>query len=256
MNQIRTAPCSVSLGTYHQQHKNNSLRASTSIPQLRELDLHREPCLHRRRDSTRVQVSRFFNPDTSSVIVQELKSVIEGASRGNDTSKNNVIISLIRQLQEEQEKRKKPLRSTDINGTWRLLWTTEKESLFILKNAWVFGTKAGQIYQIIDLQQNFLQNVIEFPPGGSFVVDSTITYDSTTEICSFEFTSAKLRAVFSKGKAFEFELPPVGKGQFQTLFVSNTLRIAEDSRGDFLVIEKVGPPKRYSLGSAALVSSQ
>jgi hypothetical protein len=29
----------------------------------------------------------------------------------------------------------------------QLLWTTEKETLFIVMNAGLFGTKAGEVYQ-------------------------------------------------------------------------------------------------------------
>lgn len=34
-----------------------------------------------------------------------------------------------------------------LSATWKLLWTTEKETLFIMKNAPIFGTKAGDVYQ-------------------------------------------------------------------------------------------------------------
>jgi hypothetical protein len=36
-----------------------------------------------------------------------------------------------------------------LSSTWKLLWTTEKETLFILKNARFFGTNAGNVYQVI-----------------------------------------------------------------------------------------------------------
>ncbi|CAA0841430.1 Probable plastid-lipid-associated protein 11 [Striga hermonthica] len=32
-----------------------------------------------------------------------------------------------------------------LSDTWRMLWTTEKEKLFIVKNAPVFGTSAGDV---------------------------------------------------------------------------------------------------------------
>jgi hypothetical protein len=58
------------------------------------------------------------------------------------------------------------------SGTWKLLWTTEKETLWILKNAGLFGTAAGDVFQVIDVDNGRLQNVIEFPPEGAFIVDS------------------------------------------------------------------------------------
>lgn len=36
-----------------------------------------------------------------------------------------------------------------LNATWKLAWTTEKETLFIINTAWLFGTKAGDVYQVI-----------------------------------------------------------------------------------------------------------
>lgn len=35
-----------------------------------------------------------------------------------------------------------------LSATWKLLWTTEKETLFIIQNARWFGTKAGEVYQV------------------------------------------------------------------------------------------------------------
>lgn len=62
-----------------------------------------------------------------------------------------------------------------LSATWRMLWTTEKEQLFIIeKMAPFFGTQAGDILQVIDVSRGTLNNVITFPPSGSFVVDSTI----------------------------------------------------------------------------------
>ena len=37
---------------------------------------------------------------------------------------------------------------SSLSATWRLLWTTERETLFILKNAGLFGTVAGEVYQV------------------------------------------------------------------------------------------------------------
>lgn len=35
-----------------------------------------------------------------------------------------------------------------LSATWQLVWTTEKETLFILENARWFGTAAGEVYQV------------------------------------------------------------------------------------------------------------
>ncbi|GFY81154.1 plastid-lipid associated protein PAP [Actinidia rufa] len=69
-----------------------------------------------------------------------------------------------------------------LSATWRLLWTTEKEQLFIIKNAFLFGTRAGDVLQVIDVEKGLLNNVITFPPHGVFFVRSTIEIASTQRV--------------------------------------------------------------------------
>lgn len=61
-----------------------------------------------------------------------------------------------------------------LSGTWRLLWTTEQEQLFIVRNAPFFRTAAGDVLQVIDVPGGALNNVITFPPSGAFVVNGDI----------------------------------------------------------------------------------
>jgi len=61
-----------------------------------------------------------------------------------------------------------------LSGTWRLLWTTEQEQLFIVRNAPFFRTAAGDVLQVIDVPGGALNNVITFPPSGAFVVNGVI----------------------------------------------------------------------------------
>lgn len=134
--------------------------------------------------------------------------------------------------------------SAQLSGTWRLLWTTEKETLFILKNASWFGTQAGEVYQVcqwgtcwrgrvqsisagsilhrghgftpphtptpcaqvIDVPSSTLQNVILFPPEGAFIVDATISTEGPQRT-QFQFSSATLKLPNRSLK-----LPPFGKG--------------------------------------------
>ncbi|PWA34806.1 Plastid lipid-associated protein/fibrillin conserved domain-containing protein [Artemisia annua] len=119
-----------------------------------------------------------------------------------------------------------------LSGTWRLLWTTEKEQLFIIKNADFFGTEAGDVLQVIDVENKSLNNVITFPPDGVFFVRSGIEIASDQRV-NFRFTSAVLR-----GKDWEFPLPPFGKGWFDSVYLDNDIRIAKDIRGDYLVVDR------------------
>ncbi|OEL36488.1 putative plastid-lipid-associated protein 11 [Dichanthelium oligosanthes] len=101
-----------------------------------------------------------------------------------------------------------------LSGTWRLLWTTEQEQLFIVRNAPFFRTAAGDVLQVIDVPGGALNNVITFPPSGAF-------------------TRALLR-----GSNWDVPFPPFGKGWFDTVYLDDDIRVAKDIRGDYLVVER------------------
>ncbi|KAL3516920.1 hypothetical protein ACH5RR_023822 [Cinchona calisaya] len=119
-----------------------------------------------------------------------------------------------------------------LSATWRMLWTTEKEQLYIIKNASVFGTEAGDVLQVIDVQNRSLNNVITFPPHGVFFVRSTIEVASSQRV-NFKFTSAVLC-----GKGWELPLPPFGQGWFETVYLDDEIRVVKDIRDDYLVVER------------------
>lgn len=112
------------------------------------------------------------------------------------------------------------------------MWTTEKEQLFIIKNAFLFGTRTGDVLQVIDVEQGVLNNVITFPPHGVFFVRSTIEIASTQRV-DFRFTSAVLR-----GENWELPLPPFGQGWFECIYLDDNIRVAKDIRGDYLVVDR------------------
>ncbi|XP_021904164.1 probable plastid-lipid-associated protein 11 isoform X2 [Carica papaya] len=95
-----------------------------------------------------------------------------------------------------------------LSATWRMLWTTEKEQLFIIEKAYLFGTQAGDVLQVIDVEKRSLNNVITFPPHGVFFVRSDIEIFSRQRV-NFRFTSAVLR-----GRNWEIPLPPFGQGWY------------------------------------------
>ncbi|KAF5446193.1 hypothetical protein F2P56_031838 [Juglans regia] len=119
-----------------------------------------------------------------------------------------------------------------LSATWRLLWTTEKEQLFIVENARLFGTQAGDVLQVIDVENRTLNNVITFPPDGVFFVRSGIEIASAQRV-NFRFTSAILR-----GKNWEIPLPPFGRGWFESVYLDDEIRVVKDIRGDYLVVDR------------------
>jgi hypothetical protein len=141
-----------------------------------------------------------------------------------------------------------------ITGTWRQLFSTEKETLFIFTTiAPLFGVKGEEAYQVIDADGGRLQNVITFSNGARFVVESTLSVDDDDEDeqeeegsplplrCYFKFTGAALK--LPSGRAIN--LPPAGQGWFDTTFVSDEARVAFDVRKDTLVVEREGPPRWF-----------
>ncbi|XP_030498353.2 probable plastid-lipid-associated protein 11, chloroplastic isoform X2 [Cannabis sativa] len=88
---------------------------------------------------------------------------------------------------------------SSLSATWRLLWTTEKEQLFIIEKAYLFGTQAGDVLQRVN----------------------------------FRFTSAVLR-----GENWEIPLPPFGQGWFDTVYLDDEIRVVKDIRGDYLVVDR------------------
>lgn len=119
-----------------------------------------------------------------------------------------------------------------LSAAWRMLWTTEKEQLFIVEKASVFGTEAGDILQVIDVASRTLNNVITFPPTGMFLVNSTIEVESAQRV-SFKFTKASLRI-----GDWTIPFPPFGQGWFESVYLDDKIRVAKDIRGDYLVVDR------------------
>jgi hypothetical protein len=93
---------------------------------------------------------------------------------------------------------------------------------------------------MLDTKAGTLQNVIEFPPEGSFVVNSSLDWQGNGRT-NFKFTAATLN--LPKGRSFK--LPPFGQGWFESLCIDNRYRLSRDSRGDMLLVVKEGPPRRW-----------
>ncbi|KAF9617108.1 hypothetical protein IFM89_033274 [Coptis chinensis] len=128
---------------------------------------------------------------------------------------------------------------SSLSATWKMLWTTEKEQLFIIKNASLFGTQTGDVLQVIDVEKGVLNNVITFPPSGVFFVRSSIEIVSPQRV-NFRFTSAVLR-----GESWEFPLPPFGQGVcvlfltwFESVYLDDEIRVVKDIRNDYLVVDR------------------
>eukprot|EP00877_Chromochloris_zofingiensis_P002630 jgi/Chrzof1/12368/Cz06g31320.t1 len=178
-------------------------------------------------------------PASVTSSVTELRRLIDGTQRGLSTTDaiRSQLLATVDNL--KQATAGSITTASNLSATWKLLWTTEKETLWILKNAHWFGTKAGDVFQVIDVDAQRLQNVITFPPSGAFIVDSSIAVSGPQRV-QFQFKSAKLKLPNR-----DFNLPPYGKGWFDTVYLDDDIRIAQDIRGDTLIVGRDGPPRIF-----------
>ncbi|CAN0906976.1 Probable plastid-lipid-associated protein 11, chloroplastic [Linum grandiflorum] len=171
---------------------------------------------------------------SSSSAKQRLISLISDQDRGLRTQKDpQRLKSIVEVINEMAEVGRDTITTGDsLSATWRLMWTTEKEQLFIIEKAGLLGTKAGDVLQVIDVEKGSLNNVITFPPDGVFFVRSTIQIASSQRV-NFRFTSAVLR-----GSNWEIPLPPFGQGWFETVYLDDEIRVVKDIRDDYLVVDR------------------
>ncbi|CDY25724.1 BnaC03g69510D [Brassica napus] len=111
---------------------------------------------------------------------------------------------------------------------WSLLWTTEKEQLFIIEKAGIVGTRAGEVLQVIDVRKGTLNNVITFPP----VIDPSQRPKPFSQLL---FVTARIAVL--RGSNWEIPLPPFGKGWFENVYMDGDIRVVKDIRGDYLVVD-------------------
>ncbi|OUS45526.1 plastid lipid-associated protein/fibrillin conserved domain-containing protein [Ostreococcus tauri] len=117
------------------------------------------------------------------------------------------------------------------HGRWRLRYTTEKETLFLLK----LKESTTEAFQTLDVKGKTLKNEVVFNDGDAvFTVDAKIEAVSDTRM-DFSFTGASL--AFRGG--LTIPIPPFGSGWFENVYVDDTTRVSRDSRGDTLVCDRV-----------------
>jgi hypothetical protein len=125
--------------------------------------------------------------------------------------------------------------------TWQVVWTTEKEINVFLDRGW-----ATNIYQVInDSSSGTIENSIPFVNDrGSLNVQGTIAPSLSNERrTEFVFTKAMLEIAvnlpWNTEQKVRINLPPVGKGWFDTLYLDDTLRVDINSRNDILVCRPI-----------------
>eukprot|EP00271_Cylindrocystis_brebissonii_P005644 TRINITY_DN17803_c0_g1_i1.p1 TRINITY_DN17803_c0_g1~~TRINITY_DN17803_c0_g1_i1.p1 ORF type:complete len:306 (+),score=33.33 TRINITY_DN17803_c0_g1_i1:185-1102(+) len=181
----------------------------------------------------KVSPSESVDKESAELAKKTLFSLLDISNRGlnRDPSLQAKILEVVETLGEIG--RGSVTADASLSATWKLLWTTEKETLFIFEKAGWFGTKAGDAFQPIDVSQSSLRNIITFPPTGAFEVDASIEIASDQRV-NFRFQSARI-----KTESRSFGVPPFGRGWFENVYMDEDIRVSKDSRGDVLITERV-----------------
>lgn len=84
----------------------------------------------------------------------DLMGLIQNEERGLRTQQNaNKRGDIVRAIEALGALGREQVTTDDgLSATWRMLWTTEKEQLFIIDKANLFGTQAGDILQVSSLR--------------------------------------------------------------------------------------------------------
>lgn len=104
-------------------------------------------------------------------------------------------------------------------GSYKVIWTTEAELNALLRNP------KSCAYQTVTLDA-CLRNLVDFGDGSFLAVSSSCKPTPPTRVY-FEFQSCKAELF-----GFQIDLPPVGSGHFDVLYLDRDLRVTKDSRGD------------------------
>lgn len=172
-----------------------------------------------------------------------LLALVATTRRGLDTSARPAVELAVDALAKQAEA--SPAPTSRLDGAWRLVWTSEREVLFLIEKGLAFVGPCGDVFQSIDLGAGTLTNEVEFfgGPDGSqraaatLVVGSSCAAESGTR-CRFRFQRVALR----RGDGAVLGVaPPFGAGTFETVYVDAGLRVARDSRGDTLIVERCAP---------------
>lgn len=170
-------------------------------------------------------------PQVSSLL-SDLDALIESiANNPDDPEKQEEIKELMLTISKSRQgdQRKK------LPGKWELKFTTEKEVNFF-RTSWPFAS-VSDIIQDLDLyNMETVDNSINFQGGGQFAVTGNaraIDGNSEYDRVGFEFTSSAITAWDRT-----FQVPPVGAGYFDTMYVDDKYRLSQDSRGDWSVFHR------------------
>ena len=164
-----------------------------------------------------------------------LISYISTSNRGLFTSNVPLIIKTIEDIASEN----RFFVSSDknfvrrLNGRWALLFTTDKETLFLLKNG-LMGQPIKSICQEVDLTNNKINNLINLSNENSLSVIGSLN-DKTTIKGRLNYDFKKVKYITP---VLKMSFPSWGSGSFDNLYINNKYRLSKDTRGNYLVYQR------------------
>merc|ERR1711971_941216 len=127
-----------------------------------------------------------------------------------------------------------PAQSPFFNGEWECIWTSEKEINFLVASG-LFGETWKRTYQKKDIPNNKLENVLDFDNDAALSVGSYIQ----PQIDRGNRFNIKFDEAILRWKGFRLNLPPVGKGWGELLYLDEDIRLQKDIRGDLIFAKRV-----------------
>jgi len=128
-----------------------------------------------------------------------------------------------------------PARSPLFSGEWECIWSSEKEINFLVGSG-LFGDDWKRTYQVIDIPKGRLENYILFDNDGDLSVGSTIEPDPEQgSRFNIQFKEASL----SWKGLVTINLPPIGRGWGELLYLDEDIRLQRDIRGDLILAQRV-----------------
>lgn len=124
-----------------------------------------------------------------------------------------------------------PARSSLFSGEWECIWSSEKEINFLVGSG-LFGDEWKRAYQVIDMPKDYLL----FDNDGDLSFVSTIEPDPEQgSRFNIQFKEASL----SWKGLVTMELPPIGRGWGELLYLDKYIRLQRDIRGDLILAQRV-----------------
>lgn len=122
-----------------------------------------------------------------------------------------------------------------VNGTWQLLWTTEKKTLYFIQNG-LFGRSVDCVCQTIDTKREHFKNLIKFQDNLEFSLCGRVKRDVNKRIrLNFSLSEAVITIPYFPTLMF----PSVGSDWNDNIYVNDCFRLSRDCHGNYFIMHRI-----------------